>query len=72
MAKSITVSKDDASIVRKAISGRIQKRNVENQNISVEKKCYTLSELSGLQGKFKRIESPLSIDDEKIVGKVSW
>ena len=72
MARSITVSKDDALIVRKTISGRIQKRNVENQNISVEKKCYTLSELSGLQGKFKRIESPLSIDDEKIVGKVSW
>ena len=37
--------------------------------VSIEKKQYTMSELSGLQGKFRKIETVLSLDEEKNEGK---
>ena len=33
--------------------------------VAIEKKNYTLSELSGLLGKFKKINTELSVDEEK-------
>ena len=51
--------------------GSIQKKNDEViGGITIEKKSYKLSELSGLQSKFKNITSRLGVFDEKSEGKV--
>ena len=68
MAKSITLEKDHSAIIRRTKEGGIRKRS-DSERISIEKKDYTLSELSGLMGKFKKIETPLSVDEEKNNGK---
>ena len=56
--------------LRKPKNGKIIKGNkVAVDGISVEKKEYTLSELSGLQGKFKKIDTALQLGEEKNEGK---
>ena len=47
-----------------------QKSKVAVDGISVEITEYTLRELSGLQGKFKRIDTDLQLDDEKMKERV--
>ena len=56
-------------VVRKVKVGRIQTSSNEETGVSIEKKKYTLSELSGLKGKFKKIDIELGIDEEKNQGK---
>ena len=70
MTKTIQkiTSKEDNLIVKKTKSGRIQ-RSGDAAEVSIEKKKYTLSELSGLKGKFKKIDTELGVDDEKNNGR---
>ena len=55
-------------VARKVKAGRIQTSS-DDTGVSIEKKKYTLSELSGLKGKFKKIDTDLGIDGEKSQGK---
>ena len=71
MTKVVQFQKAEAEMnMKKTNGGRIQKKNDETTGgITIEKKSYTLSELSGLQGKFKKIDTKLSVDEEKKGGK---
>jgi hypothetical protein len=71
MTKAIQIQRYKAIIsMKKTKDGRVQKKNDETYGgISIEKKSYTFSELSGLQGKFKKIDKKLSVDEEKSGGK---
>ena len=69
MTKAVQMYKDDLVARNKTKDGRVQRRNEETDGISIEIKNYTLSELSGLQGKFKKIETALKVDEEKSNGK---
>ena len=71
MAKAVQAQahREDSIARNKTKDGRVQRRSEEADGISIEIKNYTLSELSGLQGKFKKIETMLKVDEEKSSGK---
>ena len=69
MTKAGQMCKDDLVTRNKTKDNCVQRRNEETDGISIEIKNYTLSELSGLQGKFKKIETALKVDEEKSNGK---
>ena len=45
--------------------GRVQKKcDEETDGIPIEKKTYKINELSALQGKLKKVDTELSVDEE--------
>ena len=54
-------------ILRKMKEGRVQKNDCSD--IPIEMKTYKLSQLSALEGRFKKISVNLSIDEEKNDGR---
>ena len=69
MTKAIQVDTEE-SISLKPRNRKVQMKHIKSTDgISIERKQYTLSELSGLQGKFKRIDTLLGLDEEKNEGK---
>ena len=69
MTKAVEAPKEDSVVRNKTKGGKIQRRTDDPDGIAIEIKKYTLSELSGLQGKFKKIDTALSVDEEKNNGK---
>ena len=71
MAKAIQHEKEgEVANLRKTREGRIQKKSEEHvREIATEMKKYKVMELSALEGKVKKININLSIDEEKNNGK---
>ena len=56
--------------MKKTKNGKIQKKNSETfTGIPIEKKNYKINQLSALEGKFKKIDTELCVDDEKHDGR---
>ena len=74
MAKAILNEKDvvegGIANLRKTKEGRVQKRSDEQvSGIATEMKKYRITELSALEGKVKKINTKLSVDEEKNNGR---
>ena len=71
MAKIIQAQRDETpAILKKTKDGRIQKKtNDMYSEIPIEKKTYKISQLTALEGKFKKINTELSVDEEKNEGR---
>ena len=71
MAKIVQVQIDETpAILKKTKDGRIQKKTNEIYGeIPIEKKSYKISQLSALEGKFRKINTELSVDEEKNEGR---
>ena len=71
MAKIIQAQRDETpAILKKTKDGRIQKKtNDIYSEIPIEKKTYKISQLTALEGKFKKINTELSVDEEKNEGR---
>ena len=71
MAKIIQAQRDETpAILKKTKDGRMNKKTSDiYSEIPIEKKSYKISHLTALEGKFKKINTELSVDEEKNEGR---
>ena len=71
MTKTIQTQRVESAVnMKKTREGRIQKKNDESTNgIPIEKKNYKINELSAIQGKLKKVDVELTVEEEKSEGR---